>query len=152
MVYGQKEHLTMESTVSGFILHSATGQLLDFNCAREPPVLYRALHKRIYHTHRWSRIRHSLEAKQFPSPPLLFQRRGRTRHHPCVRRPLMITVSQLLEPFDDSLPVIVISKDLNPVNEHKTIACQWRNSNIPVDRAGISPSRTLCIVDRKSVV
>lgn len=43
MVYGQKEHLTMESTVLGFILHSATGQLLDSNCAREPPVLYRAL-------------------------------------------------------------------------------------------------------------
>lgn len=58
----------------------------------------------------------------------------------------MITVSQLLEAFDDSLPIIVTFKDLTPVNEYKTIACQWRNSNIPVDRAKILPSRTLCIL------
>lgn len=104
------------------------------------------LHKRIHFRHRWSRIRHILEAKQFASSSLLFQLCRRTRYHSCVRGSAMITVSQLLETFDDSLPVIVISKDLKPVNEHKTIACQWRNSNIPVDRAGISPSRTLCIV------
>lgn len=58
----------------------------------------------------------------------------------------MITVSQLLEAFDDSLPIIVTFKDLTSVNEYKTIACQWRNSNIPVDRAKILPSRTLCIL------
>lgn len=58
----------------------------------------------------------------------------------------MITVSQLLEPFDDSQSVTVVFKDLTTVNEFKTIACQWRNSNIPVDRAKILPSRTLCIL------
>ena len=58
----------------------------------------------------------------------------------------MITVSQLLESFDDYQPVAVVFKDLTLVNEFKTLACQWRNSNIPVDRAKILPRRTLCIV------